>query len=87
MFYQFLPYFLIGAAVAVTCCTYKLSKLTNQMSQDELSISKEINSSETTSKIFCHYIKNEILALESELELLPVSEEGKDILEDMKKKV
>ncbi len=86
MFYQFLPYFLIGAAAAVTCCTYKLSKLTNQMSQDELSISKEISSSETTSKIFCHYIKNEILALESELELLPVSEEGKDILEDMKKR-
>lgn len=86
LFYEFLPVFLIGAAGAVTCCTYKLTKYTNQMSLNEFSISKEISSSETTSKIFCHYIKNEILALESELDLLTDSRENREILEDMKKR-
>lgn len=85
LFYEFLPFFLIGAAAFVTYCTYRLTRLTNQMSLNEFSISKEISSSETTSKIFCHYIKNEILALESELELLP-DLEGNEILEDIKKR-
>lgn len=86
VFYDFLPYFLIAAAALVTYCTYRLAKLTNQMALDEFSISKEISSSETTSKIFCHYIKNEILALESELDLLVVSEKTISVQADMKKR-
>ena len=33
-----------------------------------------IDATETTSKVFCHYIKNELLAIQSELELLPAME-------------
>ena len=58
---------------------------TNQMALSEFSISKGISSSETTSKIFCHYIKNEILALQSEAELLTTSSpEETEILNNIK---
>lgn len=86
VFYDVFPYFLIAAAALLTYCTYWLATLTNKMALSEFSISKEISSSETTSKIFCHYIKNEILALESEAELLTPSTEEKEILNNIKKR-
>ena len=48
-----------------------------QMTQEELVLAKEISASETTSKIFCHYIKNELLAIEAEIEMLPVAPENR----------
>lgn len=47
------------------------------MTQEELVLAKEISASETTSKIFCHYIKNELLAIEAEIEMLPVAPENR----------
>lgn len=59
-----------------------LTRLSGQASLKELSISKEISSSETTSKIFCHYIKNEILAIQSEVETLALNaEDGNGVKE------
>lgn len=86
LFYDAFPYFLIAAAALLTYCTYWLATLTNQMALSEFSISKGISSSETTSKIFCHYIKNEILALQSEAELLTPSPEETEILNNIKKR-
>ena len=70
LIYRSFPYILIPAAAVITLCAYRLTRLSGQTYLQELKISKEISSSETTSKIFCHYIKNEILALQSEVETL-----------------
>ena len=35
-------------------------------------ITRQIDAADTTSKAFCHYMKNEILALQSEIDLLEV---------------
>lgn len=83
LIYRALPYILIPAATSIIYCAYKLTKLTAQTHLKELSISKEISSSETTSKIFCHYIKNEILAISSEVEGLSVQEESKESLNNI----
>ena len=76
--YRALPYILVPAAAVITYCAYMLTRLSGQASLKELSISKEISSSETTSKIFCHYIKNEILAIQSEVETLALNADDKD---------
>lgn len=82
LIYQALPCFLIPATAIITYCAYLLTRLTNQTISKELSISKEISSSETTSKIFCHYIKNEILAIQSEVETLALNaEDGNEVRE------
>lgn len=78
LIYQVLPYFLIPATTIITYCAYLLTRLTSQTVRKELSISKEISSSETTSKIFCHYIKNEILAIQSEVETLSLNTDAEN---------
>ncbi len=50
--------------------SYKLFYINNKIKFNELCVSKEISASETTSKIFCHYIKNEVLAIQSELTMI-----------------
>lgn len=68
--YQILPYLVILSIGIIAYCAYRLEVLNHQASLEELHISKSISASETTSKIFCHYIKNEILALQSQVETL-----------------
>lgn len=63
--YQTLPYILIIALVGITYSALILAKLNKKLDIAELCIAKEIDASETTSKIFCHYIKNEILSISS----------------------
>jgi len=84
--YRMLPYISIPTILILTYCVYKLTRLNNQAQLEELYISKEISSSETTSKIFCHYIKNEILAIQSEVDMLPKSEASNDIVNDLLKR-
>lgn len=84
--YNVLPYFLIVSALIVAFCAYRLVIYNNQTQLNEFSLSKEISSSETTSKIFCHYIKNEILAIASEMDMIPQHEDNKELLEDLKKR-
>lgn len=86
LIYNILPYFLIAAAIIIAFCVYRLVKYTNETSLNEFRLSKEISSSETTSKIFCHYIKNEILAISSELEMLTGQKEDTTLIEDLKKR-
>lgn len=84
--YRMLPYISIPTILVLTYCVYKLTRLNSQAQLEELYISKEISSSETTSKIFCHYIKNEILAIQSEVDMLPKTEESDGIVEDILKR-
>ena len=41
-----------------------------------LEVSRQISASETTSKVFCHFIKNELLGIQSEIALLPTTTEN-----------
>lgn len=84
--YRMLPYLSIPTILILTYCVYKLTRLNSQALLEELYISKEISSSETTSKIFCHYIKNEILAIQSEVDMLPKTDSSSGIIEDLLKR-
>jgi len=86
MFYRYFPYCLVLAIALLLYASYHISKLNKQMALKKLSISKEISASETTSKIFCHYIKNEILALQAQIEMLSSTEKDRIVLDDLKKR-
>jgi signal transduction histidine kinase len=53
------------------------------MANKEFSITKQIDAADTTSKIFCHYMKNEILAIQSEIELLNPSPENVEGIQEV----
>lgn len=74
IFYNVFPFVLIIFLLLICYSLYRLSHISHQIDVESFEISKQIDATETTSKVFCHYIKNELLAIQSELELLPAME-------------
>lgn len=74
LFYTIFPIVLVFFLLLTGYCLYKLTYINTQIEQEEFEILKQIDATETTSKIFCHYIKNELLAIQSELEFLHMQE-------------
>lgn len=65
----------IAIAVIAFFILWRL-RLARKIANDQLAITQKIDAATTTSKAFCHYMKNELLAFSAELELLtlPVEE-------------
>lgn len=74
--YQIFPYFLIIALLLIAYSIFRISYINRKLKEASLEISKQIDASDTTSKAFCHFIKNEIIAIQSELETIPASEQN-----------
>ena len=83
LFYNIFPLFVVVAVISITYFAYKLAKINSEESLNDICISKEISSSETTSKIFCHYIKNEILAIQSEVQMISKVENSQDSIDNI----
>jgi signal transduction histidine kinase len=69
-FYNLFPYYLIFSLLLIGYTLYRTSLINRNISKQTFSLSKEIAASDTTSKVFCHYMKNELLAIQSELETI-----------------
>lgn len=69
--YRLLPYFLVFMIAAIAFSMLRLSRISSRLSTRDFMISRQISASETTSKVFCHYIKNELLAILSQIEDIP----------------
>lgn len=77
------PYYLLITTLLCAFCIYELAGIKKRMKKKEFTITKQIDAADTTSKIFCHYMKNELLAIQSEIELLPVSKENEGGIQDL----
>ncbi|NLP34289.1 MAG: hypothetical protein GX359_03735 [Clostridiales bacterium] len=69
-YYKLFPYILIIILVFITYGIYKITTIHQQLIKTDFEIYKQISASDTTSKVFCHYFKNELLAIQSELEII-----------------
>ena len=74
--YTAYPYYLLITTLLCAFCIYALTKAKKKMKAKDFTITKQIDAADTTSKIFCHYMKNELLAIQSEIELLQVTGEN-----------
>ena len=70
--YSLFPYYITIAGIAILYYLVKNLKLQQKLDNNRLYITRQIDAADTTSKAFCHYMKNEILALQSEIDLLEV---------------
>lgn len=77
-----LPYFLVGILLLSTVLLYKYYRTKVRMNEENASFSRQVDASDTTSKVFCHYMKNELLAIQYELEELSDGESKEEILEN-----
>lgn len=81
-FYIELPFILLLITLVLTINLCYKSVTAKKINSHNYTISKQISSSETTSRIFCHYMKNELLALKSQLEIIPVRADNNILLHE-----
>ncbi|MBI9048840.1 MAG: HAMP domain-containing histidine kinase [Anaerolineaceae bacterium] len=81
--YQLLPYLLIIAASMISIFYLRYHKFIRSIENANLEVSRQISASETTSKVFCHFIKNELLGIQSEIAVLPTTTENKQQVEQL----
>lgn len=84
VFYNIFPFIFIVFLLLICYSLYRLTHISHQINAEAFEISKQIDATETTSKVFCHYIKNELLAIQSGLELLPAAVNPEKALQEAK---
>lgn len=80
-FYINFPIFLLLVTLLLTVNIYRMTIISRKIQTHNFSVSRQISASETTSKLFCHYIKNEILALQTQIELIPADADSRASLD------
>lgn len=80
------PYYLLISFLMICYYIYRTSQITTQLEDKSLTIAKQISAADTTSKVFCHYLKNEILAIQSEVEILEPTDEQKDAFQEIEQR-
>ena len=80
--HTFLPYYLMGILLLSTVLLYRYYRTKVRMNEENASFSRQVDASDTTSKVFCHYMKNELLAIQYELEELAEGEAQQETLEN-----
>lgn len=78
LIYQIYPYYLVLATFVIMYFLWHSIVNRRKLECNELNIRRQIDAADTTSKTFCHYMKNELLALSAEVEMLEVSEQEAD---------
>jgi signal transduction histidine kinase len=76
--YQIFPYLLVIAALLISVFYIRYLNLIRKIETANSDIAKQISASETTSKVFCHFIKNELLGIQSEIATLPSTSENEE---------
>lgn len=85
LIYQFFPYYLTVAGIAILFFILRYIKLQQQFDNNELEIKRQIDAAVVTSRAFCHFMKNELLSIQSEIELFEVGEENREAKEQIVK--
>ena len=70
--YDIFPYYLFGSSLLMGLSVIMLVLINNRLNDKDFTISRQIDAANTTSKTFCHYMKNELLALQAEVQMLEV---------------
>jgi signal transduction histidine kinase len=83
LFYNLAPYILMVFFVVILFFLYRYVSIQNRLHSHETGLSREIDAANTTSKVFCHYMKNELLAILAEVEKLQEIAEAKKQAEEI----
>ncbi len=77
--YQFFPYYLTAAGCAIFFIIVRYTSLQKKLDNNELEIKRQIDAAVVTSRAFCHFMKNELLSIQSEIEMFEVGEQNEDV--------
>ncbi len=85
-FTRLFPYYLLLSFLLICYSLYRTSQIRMQLEDRSFTIAKQISAADTTSKVFCHYLKNEILAIQSEVEILEPTAEQKEAFHEIEQR-
>lgn len=86
MLYFLFPYLLILLFIVSVFSFYKYLKTKAVFLDEDLQILRTIDAATITSRIFCHYMKNELLSLSAEVEEIEETETNKAVIESILKR-
>ena len=82
--YTLLPYIATFCLIISLYGIYKYSRIHNNIKNQELVISRNIDSAVLTSRVFSHYMKNELLAIRAQTEFLEqMCEKSPDVVQEI----
>lgn len=73
--YQYFPYIVLAFFLMFSVSVFALSFTKHKMDNNNLEITRNIHAANLSARLFCHYMKNEVLAISAEVEVLPVTPE------------
>lgn len=76
MIYQFFPYYLTVDAIAILYFIIRYIRFQNKFENSELEIKRQVDAAVVTSRAFCHFMKNELLSIQAEIDMLEVGTEN-----------
>lgn len=74
-YYKYFPYVLFIFLVAFAVSVFRLSSMRTQLDNHSFAVMRNIEAANVSSRLFCHYMKNEILSISAEIEDAAVTEE------------
>lgn len=81
--YSLFPFFIIFTLLLITISIYNSNVVSQRFREKDFSISKQIAASDITSRTFCHYMKNELLAISAELDNLELDGESRTAVQNV----
>lgn len=66
--YNMFPYFMLASFTAIALMVYRYTVLQRKIHNENLGITREIDAATVTSRVFSHYIKNELFAIMAQIE-------------------
>ena len=82
--YPIYPYLIIILLITFLFSTFKYLKIKEKLSISSYEIMHNVNGATVSSRLFCHYMKNELLAISAMIEEIPLDENNIDIINNIK---
>lgn len=81
--YRYFPYILLVFFLLFSASVLYLSFTKWKLENNNMEITRNIRAGNVSSRLFCHYMKNEILAITAEIETMPVNNESREAIENI----
>lgn len=84
--YQYFPYVVLVFFLLFSGSILYLSLTKRRLDNNNLEVTRNIRAANLSSRLFCHYMKNEILAISAEVEALPVTDGTREAVESIQQR-
>lgn len=85
-FFRYYPYVIFVLLLLFAVSVFYFSVARKKLNSYNLTVTQNIRAANMSSRLFCHYMKNEILAISAEVENIPVNEETRETVEELQQR-